>query len=103
VRAELQQAIDALMTAQSLDVIAYPPIASLPALIGEPQPGNHCALSGNSGFPALSLQVGFTVEGLPVGVELLAPYLGDTRLLSLGYAIEQLRPMRRAPASTPTL
>ena len=43
------------------------------------------------------------VEGLPVGVELLAPYLGDTRLLSLGYAIEQLRPMRRAPASTPTL
>jgi Asp-tRNA(Asn)/Glu-tRNA(Gln) amidotransferase A subunit family amidase/glycerophosphoryl diester phosphodiesterase len=103
VRAELQQAIDALMTAQSLDVIAYPPIASLPALIGEPQPGNHCALSGNSGFPALSLQVGFTVEGLPVGVELLAPYLGDTRLLSIAYAIEQLRPMRRAPASTPTL
>ena len=103
VRVELQQAIDALMTAQSLDVIAYPPIASLPALIGEPQPGNHCALSGNSGFPALSLQVGFTVEGLPVGVELLAPYLGDTRLLSIAYAIEQLRPMRRAPASTPTL
>ena len=103
VRAELQQAIDALMTAQSLDVIAYPPIASLPALIGEPQPGNHCALSGNSGFPALSLQVGFTVEGLPVGVELLAPYLGDTRLLSIAYAIEQLRPMRRAPTSTPTL
>jgi Asp-tRNA(Asn)/Glu-tRNA(Gln) amidotransferase A subunit family amidase/glycerophosphoryl diester phosphodiesterase len=103
VRVELQQAIDALMTTQSLDVIAYPPIASLPALIGEPQPGNHCALSGNSGFPALSLQVGFTVEGLPVGVELLAPYLGDTRLLSIAYAIEQLRPMRRAPTSTPTL
>jgi amidase len=103
VRAELQQAIDALMTAQSLDVIAYPPIASAPALIGEPQPGNHCALSGNSGFPALSLQVGFTADGLPVGMELLAPYLSDTRLLAIGYAIEQLRPMRRAPASTPTL
>lgn len=103
VRAELQQAIDALMATQSLDLIAYPPIASTPALIGEPQPGNHCALSGNSGFPALSLQVGFTAEGLPVGMELLAPYLSDTRLLAIGYAIEQLRPMRRAPASTPTL
>ena len=103
VRAELQQAIDTLMATQSLDLIAYPPIASTPALIGEPQPGNHCALSGNSGLPALSLQVGFTAEGLPVGMELLAPYLSDTRLLAIGYAIEQLRPMRRAPASTPTL
>ena len=97
VRAELQQAIDALMAAQSLDLIAYPPIASTPALIGEPQPGNHCALSGNSGFPALSLQVGFTADGLPVGMELLAPYLNDTRLLAIGYAIEQLRPMRHYP------
>jgi Asp-tRNA(Asn)/Glu-tRNA(Gln) amidotransferase A subunit family amidase len=39
VRAELQQAIDALMATQSLDLIAYPPIASTPALIGEPQFG----------------------------------------------------------------
>lgn len=103
VRAELQQAIDAAMVTNTLDFIAYPPIASSPALIGEPQPGNHCALSGNSGYPALSIPVGFTAEGLPVGMELLAPYLSDTRLLAIGYAIEQLRPQRRAPASTPSL
>ncbi|MDP2283274.1 MAG: amidase, partial [Pseudohongiella sp.] len=102
-RSELQQAIAATMAQQSLDVIAYPPIASLPALIGDAQPGNNCSLSGNSGFPALSIPVGFTAEGLPVGVELLGRFLSDRELLATGYAIEQLSPQRRAPLLAPGL
>jgi amidase len=102
-RTELQQAIIASMDAQALDLIAYPPIASLPALIGEPQPGNNCSLSGNSGFPAMSLPVGFSTEGLPVGMELLGRPMSDARLLAIGYAIELLKPQRVQPHSAPPL
>lgn len=102
-RSQLQQTLHGIMASQSLDVIAYPPIASLPALIGETQPGNNCSLSGNSGFPAVSLPVGFSAEGLPVGMELLGPQMSDTRLLAIAYAIEKLHPQRRPPTSTPPL
>lgn len=102
-RTQLQQAIDHTMANQSLDLIVYPPIASLPALIGEPQPGNNCSLSGNSGFPALSLPAGFSAEGLPVGMELLSRRMSDTRLLAIGHAIEQLLSQRQAPHTTPPL
>ncbi|MBU2098867.1 MAG: hypothetical protein KKD00_08895, partial [Gammaproteobacteria bacterium] len=103
IRAQLQQTLEDIMTSQSLDAIAYPPIASLPALIGETQPGNNCSLSGNSGYPAVSLPVGFSAEGLPIGMELLGARMSDTRLLAIAYAIEQLQPQRRAPTSTPPL
>ncbi len=96
-RQQLAQTLDNLMTQQALDVIVYPPIGSLPALVGEPQPGNNCSLSAHSGYPALSVPVGFSAEGLPVGMELLAPAFSDEKLLSIGYAIEQLMQARRAP------
>lgn len=102
-RSALQQAILDTLSTQSLDLLAYPPIASLPALAGEPQPGNNCSLSGNSGFPALSIPVGFSADGLPVGMELLAPAMRDTWLLAVGYAIEQLQPQRRPPPLLPAL
>lgn len=102
-REELRQTLSELLFSDQLDVIAYPPIAALPVATGEAQPGNNCSLSGNSGFPALSLPIGFTASGLPVGIELLGAELSDARLLAIGYAIEQHRPQRRPPASTPPL
>ena len=100
-RLNLQQAINAVMDSQQVDLIAYPPISALPVLIGENQPGNNCSLSGNSGFPALSLPIGFSDSGLPMGMELLGRHLSDAQLLAIGYAIEQSWSQRRAPASTP--
>ncbi|MEX1197381.1 MAG: amidase family protein [Pseudohongiellaceae bacterium] len=96
-REDLQHAINTVMDAERLDVIAYPPISALPVRIGENQPGNNCSLSGNSGFPALSLPIGFSDSGLPMGIELLGRHLSDTALLAVGYAIEQSWPRRRAP------
>lgn len=102
-RGELREAIEQLLQTQDLDAIAYPPIAELPVFIGENQPGNNCSISANSGLPALSLPVGFTASGLPVGMELLGATLADTKLLALGYAFEQANAPRRAPSTTPPL
>lgn len=102
-RHDLRAAIEQFMQAENLDAIAYPPIAELQVFVGENQPGNNCSISANSGLPALSLPVGFTDSGLPVGLELLGGFMDDARLLSLGYAFEQGNSMRQPPATTPPL
>jgi amidase len=42
-----------------------------------------------TGCPAISVPAGFTDEGWPVGVQLVAPYRAERRLLELAHAFEQ--------------
>jgi len=95
--------IIAVMDSLHLDALVYPTMRRKPVLVGDPQLGTTCALSAQTGLPALSIPAGFTAEGLPVGIELLGRPFGDVRLVSLGYAFEQLGPRRRAPFTTPPL
>ena len=44
-----------------------------------------------TGCPAISLPLGHTRDGLPVGVQVVAPHGADLRLLEIGRAIEALR------------
>jgi Asp-tRNA(Asn)/Glu-tRNA(Gln) amidotransferase A subunit family amidase len=60
-------------------------------------------MSGHSGLPALSLPVGFTAAGLPIGMEVLGGMFEDARLVAIGYAFEQATQHRRDPPTTPTL
>jgi amidase len=71
-RAAIQQTILKLMEDQKLDALVYPTMRRKPARIGEPQGGSNCQLSASTGFPAISMPAGFTGDGLPAGVELLA-------------------------------
>jgi Asp-tRNA(Asn)/Glu-tRNA(Gln) amidotransferase A subunit family amidase len=54
-------------------------------------------------MPAISLPAGFTPDGVPVGVELLARPFEEGRLIELGYAWEKLANPRRSPQLTPSL
>lgn len=45
-----------------------------------------------TGHPAASVPAGFTREGLPVGLQLVAPANREDRLFSVAAALEQLRP-----------
>lgn len=102
-RDRLRQAIEGLLEEQRLDALVYPPIGSLPVFIGEAQPGNNCSLSANSGLPAIALPAGFTGDGLPVGMELLGPFLADVRLLAIAHRVENLLEGRLPPFSSPVL
>jgi amidase len=42
-----------------------------------------------TGCPAISVPAGFTVEGWPVGVQLVGPVRGERRLLEIAHAFEQ--------------
>jgi amidase len=48
-----------------------------------------CTLVSATGCPALSLPGGFTGDGLPVGLQLVAAPRADRRLLEIAHAIEQ--------------
>lgn len=50
---------------------------------------DYCTIPANmGGFPAISLPGGLS-DGLPVGLQLMGPAMGDERLLQLAYAVEQ--------------
>jgi amidase len=44
-----------------------------------------------TGCPAISLPAGETTDGLPVGVQIVAPFGADVRLLGIARAFERLR------------
>jgi aspartyl-tRNA(Asn)/glutamyl-tRNA(Gln) amidotransferase subunit A len=45
-----------------------------------------------AGICGLSVPCGFTADGLPVGLQVLGPALGEGRILRVGYAYEQATP-----------
>ena len=96
-RDRFRLAVLAAMAAQDLDVLAYPSMRRKAALIDEAQPGSNCRLSANTGLPALSLPAGFTEDGMPVGLELLARPWREALLLSIGHTYEQATRHRRPP------
>ena len=56
-----------------------------------------------TGQPAISLPLSETVDGLPLGIQLIGPPAGEALLLSLATQLEAARPwaQRRAPLATP--
>jgi hypothetical protein len=95
--------IIAVMDSLRVDALVYPTMRRKPVFFGDTQLGTTCALSAQTGLPALSIPAGFTGDGLPTGIELLGRPFSDVRLVSMGYAFEKLGPRRRAPFTTPAL
>jgi amidase/6-aminohexanoate-cyclic-dimer hydrolase len=58
-----------------------------------------CAIFNASGQPAASLPLGWSTDGLPIGVHLAAPFGQDELLISLCAEVERLSPWaaKRAP------
>ena len=92
------EGIDAMLAADRLDaLIAW----SGPSGIVDPVNGTRfvsppSTLSAVAGYPHLTVPMGY-VSGLPVGLSFMGPAWSEARLLSLGYAYEQLTKARRNP------
>jgi len=102
-RRALRAAVLATLEEQRIDALAYPTMRRKPVTIGEAQAGSNCQLSATTGLPAISVPAGFTVDGLPIGLELLGGTFQEAALLKLAYGWEQATQPRRAPFSTPPL
>ena len=102
-RAVLRNKLRQLLVDQHLDALVYPTVRTGPSFVGARQTDPNCEASANSGFPAFSAPVGFTRDGLPVGMEMLGAPSSDARLVAMGFAWERLASPRRAPLYTPPL
>ncbi len=60
-------------------------------------------IAAQTWMPAMSVPVGFTENGLPVGLEIVAKPYAEEQLFALGYGIEQATCARRTPQATPEL
>jgi Asp-tRNA(Asn)/Glu-tRNA(Gln) amidotransferase A subunit family amidase len=100
-------AITKVMDDQKLDAFVYPTWSFPPRLIADtqmPTGDNSQVYSPNSGFPAITVPMGYTRDNqLPAGMTLLGRAWDEARLITLSYAFEQATHHRKPPASTPPL
>ena len=90
------------MEENHLDALAYPTAQRRPPLIGDDSPGgggSTCQLSATTGLPAMAVAVGFTKDGIPVGMELLGAAFAEPTLIKIAYGWEQTAQPRRPPTA----
>jgi mandelamide amidase len=111
-RPQLQAALAACFAEMRIDALIFPttPLPAAPigddetvAFAGERTPTfptfiRNTGPGALAGLPGISLPVGLTAQGLPVGMELDGPAGSDERLLSIALAIEAVLPAMPPPA-----
>ncbi len=83
-----------------VDAIIYPTWSNPPRKIGDmesPAGDNSQYLSPQTGFPAITVPMGFTDDGLPAGITCLGSAFSEPDLIRFVYAYEQGTKHRRQP------
>jgi amidase len=84
-----------VLLAPTTQVLPFPVELEYPTEIGGVPQDNYlewmrsCTVVSATGCPALSVPGGFTPEGLPVGLQVIAQPRADRRVLEVGHAFEQ--------------
>jgi len=105
-RARLRAGVLAVMEAYRLDALVYPTWSNPPRLIGDlntPHGDNNQLFSPSTGFPAITVPMGYTRGLLPAGLQFFGRPWDESTLIRLAYGYEQATRHRRPPASTPPL
>ncbi|HEY9382600.1 MAG TPA: amidase family protein [Gemmatimonadales bacterium] len=106
-RARLRSGVLRLLDSLRLDALVYPTWSNPPRLIGDlntPAGDNSQLFSPSTGFPALTVPMGYTRDGsLPAGLQFFGRPWSESTLIRLAYAYEQATRHRHPPASVPPL
>jgi Asp-tRNA(Asn)/Glu-tRNA(Gln) amidotransferase A subunit family amidase len=105
-RAWLRTAVTSTMDSLHLDALVYPTWSNAPRLIGDlntPAGDNSQLFSPSTGFPAITVPMGYTYGRLPAGLQLFGRAWSEPTLIALAYSYEQATRWRRAPVSAPPL
>jgi amidase len=99
-RKQFLSAVLAAMDAANLDAIVYPSWSNPPRRIGDlesPHGNNSPVIAPHTGQPAITVPMGFTSEGLPLGLQFLARPFDEHKLFQFAFAYEQATQHRRPP------
>jgi aspartyl-tRNA(Asn)/glutamyl-tRNA(Gln) amidotransferase subunit A len=78
-----------------VDVLVLPTMREPPGLISETvnethrRPPSNTSSFNHFGTPAITVPCGFSKEGLPIGLEIVGPYLGEPAVLQVAFAFQQ--------------
>jgi amidase len=104
--ATLRAGVRHVLAAQRLEALVYPSWDNPPRLIGDlntPHGNNSPRISPPTGFPAMTVPMGFVRDSLPVGLQILGDAWSEPTLIKIAYGYEQTRHHRRPPSNTPPL
>ncbi len=93
----LRSGLSALIEIAGLDALIYPTSQVTPESLDNPKGGWAPELAACTGWPALTLPVGQAPDGVPIGLEFLAPALQEARLLRFAADLERLLARRYIP------
>lgn len=103
---KLRAGVRRVLTEHRLDAFVFPTWGNPPRLIGDlntPHNDNSQDLSPHTGFPALTVPMGYVRGDLPVGLQMLGDAWSEPTLIRLAYAFEQATRHRKAPSTVPSL
>jgi Asp-tRNA(Asn)/Glu-tRNA(Gln) amidotransferase A subunit family amidase len=102
----LREEVAALFASERLSALVYPTWSNPPRKLGDlttPHGNNSPRLSPPTGFPSVTVPMGFTEDQLPAGLQILGDAFSEATLFRIAYGYEQATHHRRPPASTPPL
>lgn len=102
----LQAGVRLVMQVHDLDALVHPTWSNPPRLIGDlntPHGDNSQYLSPHTGFPAITVPMGFVRDSLPVGLQIVGDAWSEPKLIAIAFGFEQATKHRRPPSSTPPL
>ncbi|HUF29386.1 MAG TPA: amidase family protein [Gemmatimonadaceae bacterium] len=106
-RVALRASVLEVMARHRLDALVYPTWSNVPRLTGDlntPHGDNNQLFSPSTGFPAITVPMGFTRGGtLPAGLQFFGRPWSEETLFRLSFAYEQATNHRRPPSTTPPL
>jgi len=88
------------MDKDKLDALIYPTWSNPPRKVGDlksPAGDNSQILSPQTGFPAITVPMGFTYGSLPAGLTILGRAFSEPMLIKFAYAYEQATKHRHPP------
>ncbi|MGW8309938.1 MAG: amidase [Thiogranum sp.] len=100
-RRQFLDAVLAAMDATQVDAIIYPSWSNPPRKLGDrdsPHGNNSPVIAPHTGQPAITVPMGFTEAGLPLGLQMLARPFDEGKLIQYAYAYEQATRYRHPPA-----
>lgn len=102
----LRVGVRRVLAEHRLDALVYPTWSNPPRLIGDlttPHGDNSQDLPPHTGFPALTVPMGYVRETLPVGLQIMGDAWSEPVLIAIAYGFERATRHRRPPPSTPPL
>ncbi len=101
-----RDALTAAMTRNHLDAIVYPTWSNAPRKVGDtttPAGDNSQILSPQTGFPAITVPMGYTHGMLPAGLTFFGPAWSEAQLIRYAFDFEQTTQHHQAPPLFPPL